>query len=451
MPHFDLIIVGTGVAGRTAAEEAARAGLATAVVDCRAFGGTCALRGCEPKKILAAAAEAVLRARGQRGHGVVGDARIDWPELIAFKRRFTDGLSQSFEAGMREAGQTPLHGIARFVSADTLEVDGESYSADAILLGTGARPMPLGIPGEELLIDSEAFMELAELPERVVFVGGGFISFEFAGIAAAAGARPVILHRSEQALKGFDPDLVAVLIEQYAEWGIDVRLNTPVAGVRRGDGRAADECASFAIELPDGSSVPADLVVHGAGRMPDLDALDLAAGGVEFSRHGVTVDAQMRSTSNPRVWAAGDAAASGPPLTPVGVWQARVALANIVAPGSATWEPAVIPSAVFSQPPLCSVGLSERDARERGINIDVKLSDTSGWLSSQRVGLKHAAAKTIVESSTGRILGAHVLGHGAEETANLFALAIATRQTADDLKRVLWAYPTASSEVVYWL
>ena len=451
MAHFDLIIVGTGVAGRTAAEEAARAGLATAVVDCRAFGGTCALRGCEPKKILAAAAEAALRVRGQRGHGLVGDARLDWPELIAFKRRFTDGLSESFEAGMRAAGQTPLHGIARFVAADTIEVGGVSYSADAILLGTGATPMPLGIKGEELLVDSEAFLDLAELPERVVFVGGGFISFEFAGIAAAAGAKPVILHRSEQALKGFDPDLVAALIEQYAEWGVDVRLNTPVAGIRRGDGRAADEGAALAIELPDGSSVPADIVVHGAGRVPDLDALDLPAGGVGFSRRGVAVDPQMRSTSNPRVWAAGDAAASGPPLTPAGVSQARVAIANIVAPGSATWEPAVIPSAVFSQPPLCAVGLSERQARERGTDVDVKLSDTSGWLSSQRVGLKHTAAKTIVERSTGRILGAHVLGHGAEETANLFALAIAARQTVDDLKRVLWAYPTASSEIDYWL
>lgn len=451
MPHFDLIIVGTGVAGRTAAEEAARAGLATAVVDCRAFGGTCALRGCEPKKILAAAAEAVLRVRGQRGHGVVGDAHIDWPELVAFKRRFTDGLSESFEAGMRVAGQTPLHGIARFVAADALDVGGARYSADAILLGTGAKPTPLGIPGEELLIDSEAFMDLAELPERVVFVGGGFISFEFAGIAAAAGAKPVILHRSAQALKGFDPDLVAVLIEQYAEWGIDVLLSTPVAAVRHGDGRARDEGAAFAIELSDGSSVPADLVVHGAGRVPDLDTLDLATGGIDFSRRGVAVDAQMRSTSNSRVWAAGDAAACGLPLTPVGISQARVAIANIVTPGSATWEPPVIPSAVFSQPPLCAVGLSEREARERSIDVDVKLSDTSGWLSSQRVGLKHTAAKTIVERSTGRILGAHVLGHGAEETANLFALAITARQTVDDLKRVLWAYPTASSEIVYWL
>jgi len=446
--HFDLVIVGTGVAGRTAAEEAARAGLSTAVVDCRPFGGTCALRGCEPKKILAAAAEVPLRVRGQRGHGVIGDARLDWPELVAFKHRYTDGLSEAFEAGMREAGQTPLHGVARFSAAGTLEIGGVTYSADAILLGTGAKPTPLAMPGEELLVDAEAFMELAELPERIAFVGGGFISFEFAGIAAAAGRRPVVLHRSQHPLKGFDPDLVDVLIKQYAEWGVDVRVNTPVAGVRRG-GDAHD--APFVVDLAEGSFVPADLVVHGAGRVPDLGALDLAAGGVEFGPHGVAVDGGMRSVSNERVWAAGDAAAIGRPLTPVAIAQARVAVANIVSPHSAVWDPAVVPSAVFSQPPLCAVGLSESDARSRGLDVDVKLTDTSDWLSSQRVGLAHTAAKTIVARSTGRLLGAHVLGHNAEEVANLFALAIAAEQTVADLKRTLWTYPTASSEIVYLL
>jgi glutathione reductase (NADPH) len=442
MPHFELIIVGTGVAGRTAAEEAAAAGLRTAVIDCRPFGGTCALRGCEPKKVLAAAAEVPLRLRGQRGRGVVGEAKLNWGELIAFKRRFTDDLPPHFEASMREAEQTVVHGVARFTSPDTLDVDGIEYTADAFLLATGAKPMPLGVPGAELLIDSEQFMELAELPERVAFIGGGFISFEFAGIAAAAGAKPVIVHRSAHALKGFDPDLVDVLVEQYAEWGIEVRLNAPVAAVRRvGDG--------LAIELADGTSLACDLAVHGAGRIPDLDNLNLSAGGVAFGSHGIEVDAGMHSPTNPRVWAAGDAAAFGPPLSPVGVKQARIALRNIVTPGSATWSPVVVPSCVFSQPPLAAVGLSESAAAEQGLDVVVKLTDTSGWLSSQRVGLAHTAAKTIVERESGRILGAHVLGHGAEDVANVFALAIAQRLSADDLKALLWAYPTPSSEIVY--
>jgi glutathione reductase (NADPH) len=453
MSHFDLIIVGTGVAGRTAAEEAATAGLRTAIVDCREFGGTCALRGCEPKKILSAAAEVVLRARGQAGHGVAGEAALDWPELIAFKRRFTDDLPAIFEAGMRDARQTLLHGVARFTSPGAIDVAGTEHTADAFLLATGAKPMALGTPGEELLIDSERFMELPQLPARIVFVGGGFISFEFAGVAAAAGVAVTILHRSERALKGFDPDLVTLLVAQYAEWGIDVRLNTPVAAIRA-------DAAALAIDLADGSTLPCDLAVHGAGRVPDLDALDLAAAGVAFGPLGIEVDAHMRSVGNERVWAAGDAAAAGPPLTPVGVSQARVAVRNIVArsraaessvdaAAGAAWAPLVVPSCAFTQPPLASAGLSQRECEQRGLDVDVKLTDTSSWLSSQRVGLAHTGAKTLVERTTGRILGAHLLGHGAEEVANLFALAIAQGLTRDELKAMLWAYPTASSEIVY--
>jgi glutathione reductase (NADPH) len=442
MPHFDLIIVGTGVAGRTAAEEAARAGLSTAIVDCRPFGGTCALRGCEPKKVLTAAAEVPLRVRGQLGHGVLGEAKLDWHELIDFKRRFTDTQPDAFERRMREAGQTPVHGIARFTSPDALDVDGQPFTAENFLIATGAMPAPIGIEGEELLVDSERFMELAELPERVVFVGGGYISFEFAGVAAAAGARPTILHRSSHPLKGFDPDLVRLLIAQYAEWGIDVRLDSAVAAVRR-------DAGGLTVELASGERVMCDLVVHGAGRVPDLSALDLEAGGIAFGRHGIEVDAGMRSASNPRVWAAGDAAASGPPLTPVGVHQARVAMRNILARGAAAYEPTVVPSCCFSQPPLVSVGISEHEARERSLDVDVKLTDTSAWLSSQRVGLSHTAAKTIVERSTSQILGAHLLGHHAEEVGNLFALAIAQRLTVEDLRAILWAYPTGSSEIVY--
>jgi glutathione reductase (NADPH) len=442
MPHFDLVIVGTGVAGRTAAEEAAKTGLRTAIVDCRPFGGTCALRGCEPKKILAAAAEVPLRVRGQHEHGVVGKARLDWAKLIAFKRRFTDGLPETLEHDMRAAGQTTVHGTARFTSPSSLDVDGTEYTADAFLLATGSKPLPLAIPGEELLVDSERFMELAELPERIIFVGGGFISFEFAGIAAAAGVRPVILHRSANPLKEFDPDLVGVLVQQYAEWGIEVALNTPVAGVRT-------ESDGFAIDLPDGASLRCDLAVHGAGRVPDLDGLHLDAAGVAHEPHGIVVDEHMRSTTNNRVWAAGDAAALGPPLSPVGIRQARIALSNIVHPDSAVWNPVAIPSSVFSQPPLARVGLHQHEAEAAGIDVEVKLTDTSDWLSSQRVGLKHTAAKTIIERATGRILGAHILGHGAEETINVFALAIAQGMTAEQLKAIPWAYPTASSEIVY--
>jgi glutathione reductase (NADPH) len=441
---FDLVIIGTGVAGRTAVEEALAAGLRTALVDRREFGGTCALRGCEPKKVLFAGAEPVGRVRAQSGHGIAGDARVDWRELVAFKRTFTESLPARFESMYAEMGATVLHGSAHFTSPATVAIDHTEYSAEHILIATGAKPLPLSVLGEELVTDSEAFMELAEMPERVAFIGGGFISFEFAPMTLAAGASPVILHRSARPLKGFDPDLVAMLVAEYAEKGIDVRTNAPVSAIER-DGEA------LRIQLGDGTSLGCDLAVHGAGRVPDLDSLALVLGGVEFEARGIVVDGTMRSVSNPRVFSAGDAAAKGAPLTPVGIAQARVAVANIVAPGSAVFDPPVVASVAFSDPPLASVGLSEREAKERGLEVDVKLTDTSGWVSTQRVGLRHSGAKTLVERGSGRVLGAHLLGHGAEEVVNVFALAIERGATAEELRRVLWAYPTGSSEIAYLL
>jgi glutathione reductase (NADPH) len=442
-PLFDLVIVGTGVAGRTAIDEAVAAGLRTAVVDERPYGGTCALRGCEPKKVLFAAAEVVRRARGQKGHGPSGDLRLDWAELVAYEHTFTDGLPESFEHTFSEEGVVTLHGTARFTGEDTIDIDGEELTFLHALVASGAVPIPLGIPGAELVVDSEAFMSLPSMPERVVFIGGGYVSFELAGIARATGAHPVILHRSARPLKEFDADLVDRLVAQYADDGIEVRVNAPVSAVERNGDVLSVVCG-------DGARRDADLVVHGAGRGPDLSRLELDAAGVRAGRHGVEVNETMRSVTNSRVFAAGDAAAVGPPLTPVGILQARVAVANILEPGSIRYAPPVVSSVCFSQPPIASVGMTAADAEGRD-DIMVKLTDTSGWASTKRAGLSHGGVKTLLDRRTGRLLGAHVLGEHADELVNVFALAIASGSTDEQLKGLLWAYPTAASEIVYEL
>jgi glutathione reductase (NADPH) len=443
MERFDVIVIGTGVSGQTAAEELARAGRNVAAVDKREFGGTCALRGCEPKKVLWAAAEAVERADQQVGTGPAGTMTLDWPSLMAFKRLLTDPASARIEKTLTTSGVTAIHGVARFVDEATIDVDGARYGAEHFVVATGAVPMPLGIPGEQHVIDHEAFMSAESLGRRIVFIGGGLISFEFAHIAAATGAQVTIVHRGTHVLKGFDPDLAEMLSTGYREAGIGVRTSAPVAEVRRLDGGGLE------VELADGSAIDCDTVVHGAGRTPDLAGLDLEAGGIATNQHGITVDSEMRSVSNPRVFAAGDAASLGPPLTPVGIRQARVARANILEPGSAQFAPQAIPSAVFSNPPLASIGISEAEATARGLDVAVKLIDRTGWVSSRRTGTRISGSKTIVERGTGRILGAHLLGHGADEVINVFAAAMAGGLTAEDLRSAIWAYPTDSSEIVY--
>ncbi len=442
--EFDVIVIGTGVAGQTAAEELAAAGKRVAVVECREVGGTCALRGCEPKKALFSIAEASERARAHLGDGVTGCGPVQWSELLAFKRTFTDDASEAITGALTGSGVSILRGVAVFSDPSTIVVDGTRHSADHIVVATGARSRPLGIPGEELVLTSEQFMAAESIGPRVVFIGGGYVSFEFAHIADATGARVTIVHRGERVLDGFEPRLATMLADSYRARGIDIMLGAPVAALKR-------EGGGLAVLLGDGSRIECDTVVHGAGRIPDLEALDLSAGGVAFGPRGIEVDDALRSTSNPRVWAAGDAAALGPPLTPVGIAQARVIVRQLLGDTGARFRPPAVPSVVFSDPPLARVGLTEASAAEKGLDVDVRFTDMSGWASSRRAGVTAAGASILVARDTGMVVGAHLLGPHADEMINVLATAIMGGVTAGELKSAIWAYPTSGYELVYLL
>ena len=210
---YDLIVIGAGMAGNAAANKCASAGWRVAIVDELPYGGTCALRGCDPKKILRRGAEVIDSARLLSGKGI--DAKglhINWADLMKHKLGFTEPVPANMERGLTNNGVDTLHGTARFTGTDSIDIDGDNYTAEHFLIATGARPRPLDFSGADHLIDSTAFLDLVELPERILFVGGGFISFEFAHIAARAGTRPIIIDRGRP-LKGFDPDLVELLID----------------------------------------------------------------------------------------------------------------------------------------------------------------------------------------------------------------------------------------------
>ncbi|HAL29208.1 MAG TPA: NAD(P)/FAD-dependent oxidoreductase, partial [Coriobacteriia bacterium] len=369
-----------------------------------------------------------------------GALRLDWSSLLAFKRSFTEPVPGRIEEWLAGAGVTLLHGPARFDGPDVLDIGGVRYSADRIVVATGAMPRPLRIPGEEHVLDSEDFLAAGHVGPRVVFVGGGYVSFEFAHIAAAAGAKVTILHRGPRVLEAFDPDLADMVVSGYRSAGIDVFTNATVTEVRDDDGM-------FTVICEEGLEVSAETVVHGAGRVPAISGLGLEAAGIEHGRRGIEVDGRMRSVGNERVYAVGDASATGAPLTPVATAQARVAVADILEPGSAEFAPPVTPSVVFSDPILASVGMTVEQAEAQGIEVEAKLTDTSGWAAARRIGQQVSGAKTIVERGSGRVVGVHLLGHTAGEIINVFAVAMACGQTASDLKRAIWAYPTGASEI----
>lgn len=444
--RFDLVVIGSGSAASGVATRCRKAGWSVAVIDELPFGGTCALRGCDPKKVLVGNAEAIDQVANLAGKGVRGDGlHIDWPELMRFKRSLIANVPERREEALRNAGIEVFHGHARFVGKTTLEVGGQHLEGKHVLVGTGATPLPLGISGEELLTTSTEFLELDELPRRIVFVGGGFISFEFAHVAVRAGSEVTILHRGPRALPLFDPDLTDRLTERSCLLGIDVRLNTTVTGIERTTTGLVVRGRSGAEEVV----VEADLVVHGAGRVPAVDHLDLQVAGIDTDGRRMRLNEFLQSVSNPAVYAAGDAAGVGPALTPVAAYEARLVAVNLLERNQLRADYSVVPSVVFTIPPLASVGLTEEAAKISGLQFRTNLIDTSSWYSSRRVGETHSGSKVLVEEPSGRILGAHLLGPSAEETINLFAMAMRTGTTSSQIKEMLFAYPTHGSDIGY--
>lgn len=444
---FDLIVIGTGTAAATAAQRCASAGWRVAVIDHLPYGGTCALRGCDPKKVLMGVVEALDDARRMRGRGLSGDVSIDWRELMAFKRSFTEPVPANVEQSFRNKEMATYHGRARFAGPRSVEVGSERLDGRFVLIATGAEPVPLRIPGEEHLVTSAEFLELEELPAHIALVGGGYIAAEFSHIAARAGARVSVLQRGERMLESFDADLVAWLTDKSRAIGIDVRLKTNVERIERTSGGFA----VHAVTAEKREAFPADLVVHAAGRAADLDSLHLDVGGIESEQGRLKLNDYLQSVSNPAVYAAGDAAATGPPLTPVAAHDGRVASANILKGNHRKPNYLGVPSVAFTIPPIAAVGLTEASARARGLKFRTRVKKASGWYTARRVVEPTYGFKVLVEEGTGRILGAHLVGPHADEVINLFAFAIRTGRTAKELQDAIFAYPTGASDIGYML
>lgn len=445
--NFDLIVIGTGTAAAVAAMRVRKAGWTVAVIDEKPFGGTCALRGCDPKKMLVAGAEVIDAQHRMSSNGVDGATSINWPELIRFKRSFTGPVPKKHENRYDEAGIVTVRGTAQFTGPSSLRVGMEELTARSILIASGAKPIRLGIPGEEHLIDNESFLALESLPKRIVLVGGGYIAAEFSHIAASAGAQVTVIQRGPRMLTHFEPELVGWLMEAFERIGIRVLTDSTVIGIERNDGGFSVRAEANGYEV----TVDADLVVHAAGRAPALGRLDLQAANVAVENGRLKLNDFLQSVSNPAVYAAGDAAQRGPPLTPVSSHDAKVVAANLTEGNHRTSDYRGVPSVAFTLPPIAAVGMSEAEARESGLRLQVKCDRASDWYTARRVAEPVYGYKTLVEEGTGRVVGAHLVGPHVDEVINLFALSIRHGLSADDLKSTMFAYPTGASDIGYML
>jgi len=439
MKKYDLIAIGTGSAGSTAAYGCKSAGWSVAIIDSRPFGGTCALRGCDPKKVLVGAAEIIDRSINMKAIGIVEAPKLNWSDLMRFKRTIIEHHSENSEKGYAKAGIDIYHGQAIFTGKNTLKVNEQEIEGKHIIIATGATPMKLNIPGEEYITLSDQFLELDTLPEDITFIGGGFISFEFAHVAARAGAKVRILHRSARPLKNFDRDLVDMLLKEFEDIGIDIILNTPVNSIEKKDGKLVIDTGDKKFET--------DMVVHGAGRVPDVENLNLEKTEVIYDRRGIAVNEYLQ-TSNPSIYAGGDSAAIGLPLTPVAGLHGRVIAQNLLEGNTTKVDHTATASVAFTFPPLASVGLTEEQAKEKGINFKTNFAETSSWYNPKRIGLKHSGYKILIDKD-GYIVGAHLLYPNADDVINIFLLAIKNKIKSEDLKNYLWAYPSNVYDIKY--
>lgn len=451
MVKFDVVVVGSGTAGQTAAYDLKAAGLRVAVIESSDRpGGVCALAGCQPKKWFYEAAETVSRSQLLKGRGIVDGASGSWAQVLKEKNNFTFAVPQSTIDGFRKDGIEYIQGSARFVDPETLDVGGRQIRSQFIVLATGARPMPLEMPGSKHLMFSTEFLELESLPGRILFVGGGFIAFEFAHFAARLGpvnSHLVILEAGEHPLGPFDAEMVDLLVQASREVNIDIVTGVQIESIEK-------HAPGFSVKTRSGLSYETDLVVHGAGRTPDIEMLDLDAGSVTFSRRGIIVNAHMM-TSNPRVYAVGDCADSVQ-LARVADFEGHTAASNILSHfgrgKQATIDYQAVPAVLFTCPQYAIVGKTEAALQNEGIAYRKSFGKNLRWPTYQRIGLIHAAYKILV-SEDGRFLGAHFLSDNASGLINTIRLAMINGITADDLYRqsIMSPYPSRESDLIYML
>jgi glutathione reductase (NADPH) len=449
MKSYDVIVIGSGTAGQTVAYELNKQGLSVAVAEkSDRPGGVCALSGCQAKKWFYEGAEIIAKSHHLKGKGIRSAPLANWSEFLSAKNAFTAAVPGNTIDGFDKAGIDFIAGTARFTAKDTITINDSRLTARFFVIATGAYPMPLPVQGAEHMITSWQFLDLPSLPARFVFIGGGFISFEFAHFVARLGDMPnrqtTILEASSRPLGPFDAEMVSLLAAASMADGIDIQSDVKVTGIQ-------SEKNGFRV-ITDKTDYMADMVVHGAGRIPSIDDLNLDIAGVDYSKKGITVNSRMQTT-NPKIYAVGDCAATIQ-LARVADHEA-IAAAGDIAGNNSDWKDmdyTAVPFVLFSYPQYAMVGKTEQSLVDEGVPFTKSFGKNLRWPTYRRVGMEHAAYKLLVDKD-GYFLGAHILSDNATGLINTIRMAMLNRITADTLYRqhIMSPYPSRESDLIYML
>jgi glutathione reductase (NADPH) len=443
MTHpYDLIVIGAGSGGVAAARRASSHGARVAIVEADRVGGTCVIRGCVPKKLMMYAAgfsQALQEAQGFGWTGVAG--RFEMARWAEAKAREIDRLEGIYRQMLADAKVTLLMGQAQIVSANTVAVGGQTLTAPRILIATGGTPSHGALPGLDQAMSSNEVLNLRSLPESLLVIGGGYIAVEFASILAGLGSRVTLAFRDTHPLRGFDTDLRTRLSKALHERGLALAAGVPMKALeRQGTG------SGFTLHRADGSASSADAALNATGRRPNTAGLGLEALGVQLNAQGaIAVDADSRSTV-PGIWAIGDVT-QRVNLTPVAIAEGRAFADTELAQRPTRVDHRTVASAVFTDPPIATVGLTEAQAAQHG-PVDVYESDFRPMKTAFAGGNARSYMKLVVDGLNERVLGIHMIGADAPEIVQSLAVAMTCGATKRDFDRTLAVHPTAAEEFV---
>jgi len=438
---FDLFVIGAGSGGVRAARVAAARGARVAVAESGRLGGTCVNVGCVPKKLMVYASHFGDAFADAAGFGwKTGDPVFSWPDLIAAKNTEIKRLNGVYRRLLDGSGVEIIEGRATLADRHTIDVGGRSITSDTILIATGGRPFVPDISGAGLGVVSDAIFALPELPKRIAIIGGGYIAVEFAGIMNGLGADVSLIYRGPLFLRGFDQDLRATLAGEMVKGGVDLCFNTEVDRLEEIEGGGIRVCG------PTGEEFEVDLVLWATGRVPNTEGLGLGMAGVTLGNGGeVAVDEYSR-TSVENIYAVGDCT-DRVALTPVAIAEA-MALVETLNGNPTAMDYGAIPSAVFSQPPIGTVGLTESEARNQRREVLTYRSVFRPMQHTLAGRDEHTMMKLVVDGATDEVLGVHMVGPDAGEIIQGFAVAMKCGATKAQFDATVGIHPTAAEEFV---
>jgi len=448
MKTFDYVVIGGGSGGVATARRAAEYGARVALIEAGRLGGTCVNVGCVPKKVMWYAATLAHALEDAAGYGfTLAGHDFDWPTLKQRRDAYVQRLNGIYDGMLEKAGVEVIRGFGRFVDKNTVEVDGERYSAPHIVIATGGRPVVPETPGAELGITSDGFFDLEQLPRRVAVVGSGYIAVELAGVLRALGSEVDLLVRGEVLLRPFDALLREELATHMQDAGIQLCFRHQVRGLtRQQDGSIRIDC-----EDGDGKAVQrvADTVIWAIGREAATDGINLAAAGLTAGKHGVLETDEYQNTTVPGIYAIGDIVGKAE-LTPVAIGAGRKLAARLFRDQPDSKQNYdLIPTVVFTHPPIGTVGLSEDAARERhGEAVKVYSARFTGMYNALTEHKPRTAMKLVCVGEEEKVVGCHIIGTGADEMLQGFAVAIGMGATKADFDATVAIHPTAAEELV---